>query len=111
MEYHRDIAKVASCELGFEDHGILTLMVGMNGGSWGQGLPAYSLKEGMGDYIAALLRAFAVDTLNQVKGRTVFVLREQRTGPIVGIEPLPTENGDRLVFEDFWENWRNDNGK
>ena len=39
-------AKITSTMFGVEDHGILTFMVHLQGGSWGQGLGGYAIDGG-----------------------------------------------------------------
>ena len=126
QELDREIAKVENTFLGVEDHGILTATIGFTGnnGSWGQGTPGYGLDAYNGDrakkkpapqypqdrvgtafgmeFIRRLLQAFGVNQWEDIKGRTVFVVREGgRFGTIVGIEPLPTEGGKAFMFKEL----------
>ena len=112
--FTRQIAKADRLFLGYEDHGILTCTVMFDGGGWGQGTPGYGFDEhdeetksrvvtspfGLA-FIARLMQAFGVDEWNKIKGRTIFVLRQEPFGPIVGLHPLPTEKGKRFVFEEL----------
>ena len=114
----RQIAKAERLFLGYEDHGILTCYVMFDGGGWGQASPGYGFDEydeetkkrvvissfGLA-FIARLLQAFGVDEWNKIKGRTIFVLRHATDpfGPIVGLHPLPTEKGERFVFNELRE--------
>jgi len=103
----QEIAKIDRADVEIEDHGILTLSLFFSGGSWGQGAPAYNLNgDHCGQYIRELLGAVGVRSVAALAGRTVFVLREEGFGPIVGIENLPTENGHRLIFSEFWESMK-----
>lgn len=38
-------AKITYIQLGYEDHGIMTLMIGLEGDGWGQGYGGYALDE------------------------------------------------------------------
>ena len=120
-EYERTIAKAESAWIGYEDHGILTVHVGMQLGKGShQGIPGYALDQWNEDeqrrvggpqsieFIAALMAAFGVDRFDKIVGRTVFVLHALGEsgyggGLIKGIEPLPTEKGERVIFADVWE--------
>lgn len=120
LEYDRTIAKCTSASIYREDHGILTVSIQFDFGGSGQGIPGYALdswdkeeKRRVGDkrsieFIAALMDAFGVNHFDKIKGRTVYALHEKGKsgwggGLIVGIEPLPTEPGERLIFADIFE--------
>lgn len=110
------IAKVESTMIGYEDHGILTAYVFLDFGGSSQGAGGYGFDEydeatggrvvasGFGlDWIASAIRAAGVDSWEKVKGRTLFALVEGDGGwgqKIVGLAPLPTEKGDRFMFDD-----------
>lgn len=109
-EYVKEIAKVERADFGFDDHGILTLDLAFTGGSWGQSAPGYNLNSiHCGEFFEEIFNAFAVNRLRDIVGKTVYVLREAMYGPIVGFENLPTENGSRFVFNDFWEKKEDNN--
>jgi hypothetical protein len=101
-EYTREIAKVESTSLGFEDHGILTGYLHVNYGGAAQGLGGYNLASTAGAWLQGVLRACGVGTWEQVKGRTIYVLKDPETRRIEGIEPLPTEKGKRFIFADMF---------
>jgi hypothetical protein len=112
-ELHAEIAKVESTFLGYEDHGILTAYIQLSGGSWGQSagglMFSWRPRGGEGEqfseagmaFVSGVLRACGVDTWEKVKGRTVFALREQRFDKIIGLRPLPTENGSEFLFSEL----------
>ena len=119
MEYDRTIGKATRASICREDHGILTVDLQFDYGSSGQGIPGYALdgwnreeerREGDKrsiEFIAALMEAFGVDRFEDIKGRTVMVLHEEGKsgfggGLIVGLEPLPTEKGKRVIFTDVF---------
>lgn len=123
-EVRRDIAKITSTSLGYEDHGILTAMLTVDYGGSGQGIGGYSLDGpehdaddkflrrvgsafGM-EFVARIIRACGVQSWEQVKGRTIFVLQDLDEGTlawgtarVLGIENLPTEKGERFLFADL----------
>jgi hypothetical protein len=118
-DYVRTIAKARSASICREDHGILTVFIDFDYGGAGQGIPGFALdgwdeerKRRVGDsrsieFIAALMEAFGVETFEDIPGRTVYVLHNKGEsglggGYIVGIEPLPTERGERVIFADVW---------
>lgn len=115
-DYERIIAKARSAYIGREDHGILTVFIDLDYGGSGQGIPLYGLdqwdeeqKRRVGDarsieFIAALMSAFGVNRFDSIVGRTVYALHNpgDSYGYIVGLEPLPTEKGERIIFADIW---------
>ena len=100
-EYTREIARIESTMLGFEDHGILTCYLTLNFGNSMQGAGGYDLRPANGpcaaEWIERILKACDVQRWELLKGRTVYALRD-KTRRVVGIEPLPTENGTRFLF-------------
>ena len=114
-EYERELGKIVETYLGVEDHGILTATLGIDFGGAQQGIGGYFLDaydatresrhgtaEGM-EFVRRLLKACGVEQWEKLRGRTVYVLRKQgegRWGAIVGIENLPTESGERFLFEE-----------
>lgn len=118
-QYDRTIGKATRASICREDHGILTVDISFDYGSAGQGIPGFALdgwdkdeERRVGDkrsieFIAAIMDAFGVDRWEDIKGRTVHVLHEKGKsgfggGLIVGIEPLPTERGTRVIFADVF---------
>lgn len=120
----KQIGKITRTSLGYEDHGILTAYITFDFGGSGQSFGGYGLDEplwehpdangldrgeflgrrgvawGM-EFVARVIKACGVDSWEKLPGRTVFVLREKEYGPIVGIEPLPTEQGKRFLVADL----------
>jgi hypothetical protein len=113
--YTETIAKIAGTSLGWEDHGIFTLMLHLDYGGSGQGAGGFALDEprkgesgehigrygtafGM-EFIARVMRACGVNEWGDVAGRTVIALRDPGYhGAVIGIKPLPTEKGEPFVF-------------
>lgn len=104
QDYQREIAKVESTHFGFEDHGVLTAYMHVNYGGMTQSVGGYFLGPNNGpacaEFMSRILRAFGVNTWEAVRGRTVYVLRDANTRRVEGIEPLPTERGERFIFVD-----------
>jgi hypothetical protein len=116
--YHREIGKVTDTELGWESHGILTVYLRMDYGHSGQSIGGYCLDKpihedgafkgrigsayGM-EFVRRLIKACGVEKWEDVKGRTVFVLREsdRLNAKVLGVENLPTERGERFLFSDL----------
>lgn len=119
----RDIAKITNTMLGYEDHGIFTCSLTVNYGGSGQSIGGYCLDEpvrregefigrfgtayGM-EFVARVIKACGVESWEQVKGRTIYVLQDLAEGEsswgtskVLGIENLPTEKGCRFVFGDL----------
>ena len=127
MTYEAQIGKIESTMLGVEDHGILTAVLMFDLGTSGQGTPGHALDgmvkhtrfagkydDGSGEhsrvgsaygmeFIRRLLLACGVDRWEQLRGRTVFVLRDEGDpfGYIKGIRPLPTEGGQEFIFDEL----------
>lgn len=99
-EYRREIAKIERTSLGFEDHGILTGVLHVSYGGAGQGIGGYAIKSVAGAYLERTLRACGVDRWEKLVGRTIYVLTLR--GRVEGIEPLPTEPGERFVFTEVF---------
>lgn len=101
------IGKVESTFLGIEDHGILTATVYFNFGGTAQGIEAIVLHvpgkpvDHAGSFIVGLLQAFGVNNWNEVKGRTVWVQKEDEWGFITGIRPLEPEPGTPFVIKEW----------
>jgi hypothetical protein len=120
-EYHKEIARVESAFLGWEDHGIFTCTLTLNYGGAGQGTPGYGLdfplKDGEGkfigrfgtsfgcEFIMRMMRACGVNNWCDVKGRTILALKDGDGygGLIKGIAPLPTEKGETFIFDELRE--------
>lgn len=118
-DYVKEIGKITETSLGWEDHGILTAYLRMDFGSSGQVVGGYMLDAPQRDekdqflgrqgtaygmeWIRRAMQACGVDSWEKVKGRTIFVLREERFGQPVGIAPLPTEPGTPFIFKELNE--------
>lgn len=109
----REVAKITGTQLGWEDHGILTATLCLTyGGGSGQWTPGYCLDEpteqrtrvgtayGL-EFIARLMKACGVRQWEDLKGRTIYALKEDRMGVVEGIENLPTEPGCRFMFREL----------
>lgn len=130
----RDIAKITSTMLGYEDHGILTCYLTVDYGSGGcQGVGGYGMDMPIRDdddrfvkrvgtaygmeFVCRIIKACGVETWEQVKGRTIFVLQDLPedasawgTSRVIGIENLPTERGERFIFADLYEEMKGREG-
>lgn len=112
------IAKIKSTTLGFEDHGPLTFMLHCDYGGSAQGVGGFVLSTGsmhdasrlptspIGaplaiDWVARVILACGVDRWEQLPGLTIYVLfrNGDKYGAPIGIENLPTERGERFLFE------------
>ena len=99
-ERHREIARIESTHLGFEDHGILTAFLQVTYGGAGQGIGGYAITPVAGPYIERTLQACGVDRWERLVGRTVYVVTDKPSGRVLGIEPLPTETGKPFMFDE-----------
>lgn len=113
----KEIAKIEETHLGWEDHGCFTACVMLDYGGVHQGMGHYILSspkkdaegqylgqqgtaEGM-DFLMAVCKAAGVDTWEQLPGRTVFAVLDERK-MVVGLEPLPTERGTAFHVDDVF---------
>jgi hypothetical protein len=116
--YHREIAKIESTLLGWEDHGIMTAYIFVDYGSSRQGVGGYCLDKPVNEdgefkgrigsaygmeFIRRLMKACGVEKWEDLTGRTIFVLRENdhMSAKVLGVENLPTERGERFLFSDL----------
>lgn len=111
------LGKVGSVFFGLEDHGILSFMIHLDFGGTGQGFGGYALdgyskekKRRIGtaagtDLVLRLLTLFGVRTLEEIKGRSVFALREsvQISAKIIGLRLPEFDGGTEFLIED-WQN-------
>ena len=125
MSEHREIAKIEGVFLGFEDHGIFTCYIHFDygkGGAQSGGGYAFSqydreTERRVGsrfgcEFVMRLLNACGVDEWSKLKGRTVFAIRDREgfQGRVIGIEPLPTEPGERFIFKELADELREPEG-
>ena len=82
-----DNAKIHSTQLGYEDHGILTAMLTLEGDGWGQGFGGWTLRpqdgNAMAEWVAQTLKVVGVDRWEKLTGQHIRVERER--GLIIGI--------------------------
>lgn len=114
------IAKITDTFLGWEGHGIFTVILTLDYGGSCQGAGAYALDEPTGlrgerfkckgtayghDWIMRTMQACGVDEWSRVKGCTVIALFENDSynDPVAGIKPLPTESGRQFIFKELRE--------
>lgn len=110
------IAKIESTFLGFEDHGVLTATLHCNYGGSAQGVGGFVMSTrnqstgrveahpAAGEFVIGILRACGVRQWEHLKGRTIFALFAPDAGwndQPIGIENLPTEPGERFLFDDW----------
>lgn len=114
--YVRAIGKIRETFLGFQDHGILTAWLTIEDGLYTQGTPAMmgfeEPKPGMDykdpknrqgsafgmEFVRRIIKAVGVEKWEDLMGRTIVILRDTSDRNIMGIENLPTERGERVMF-------------
>lgn len=84
-------AKIESTNLGYEDHGILSMNVNFVGPGWGQGTGCYAANAGMREWIKSMIDAVGVSRWEDLKGATVRIRRNSEYGPIVSVGNLLEE--------------------
>lgn len=102
-----------------EDHGILTLNVGLDFGGTSQGFGGYALDEWSeadgrrvgaaagADLILRLLWLFGVDRFSKIVGRPVYALRgsDGLQGTIIGLETPAFDGSRKLLVSEWRERW------
>ena len=112
-ETEKRIAKVRDVHLGWEDHGIFTCWLDLDYGDSGQGAGLYALDEwdesqdrrvgtaqGL-ECIMRLMQVFNVNEWSEIEGRTCYAIATYTK--VLGLEPLPTEGGKALMFDELWK--------
>ena len=98
------IAKITHTRLGFdEDIHIFTPWLTVDYGGDGQNIGGIILRGAETDrWLRGVLVACGVDSWEEIKGRTIHVIADDDTynARVIGIQPLPTEPGERFLFED-----------
>lgn len=103
-------ARISDTMLGFEDHGIFTFSLTMDGGHWGQGFGGYGMKGVAEETITSILRALKRNRWESLAGqlvsgtgicrcghlRMVHSLRGEKCYGIVGSPHLSREHGSPL---------------
>lgn len=112
-EIHEEIGKIADTHIGLEDHGMMTVSITLEGDGWRQGIGHYRIgtwSEPIEDagWVAEFIRRFTqaagAETWENLPGKRVKVLREGSfKGRIVGIDKVPTFDGERFLFEEVME--------
>ncbi len=110
--YYRKIGRIQKATLGFNDREMVTLYLDMDYGGACQLVGGFHMALGLGEnartrpyameYVLGVLRACGVGAWNEVQGRTVFLLwpnSDWWNVMPVGMENLPTEPGQRFLFE------------
>jgi len=105
-EYEKELARISSAELGFEDHGIFGVNINFEFESASQGTGWYTLNNLTGGkLLSAIMQAAGVSRWEDLKGVPVYVLRDKGNpfGQIVGFEKLPiNKQGGRIIFKDVF---------
>ena len=113
MELVKELARVTYATVGREDRGILVCMIGFDFGGAGQsmgivldtydkaGNSRVGTAEGC-EWIRRVLDLFKERDFLSLSGRTVYVLRANGIGPILGLEMPPFDGGTRLLLTDVF---------
>lgn len=97
MSHETLLAKITDTFIGYEGHGIFSISLQLDYGHSGQGFGHYGASV---EIIEAIINACGANSWEQVKGRTVFAVRDEGWGGLVrGLTPLPTERGTGFVIE------------
>lgn len=101
----KHIARITDTMLGYEDHGIFTLSLGLdygNGSHQGAGLKAlggeYTDKE-----IQGILNVCKVRKWEDLVGRTVYAYADHRK--VYALEQLPIDGTERHKFDEDFLGW------
>lgn len=105
---HSQIAKITHTFLGAgeDTRGVFTANLTVDYGGSGQRIGDYAFNRDDTGFAAAFIKgvldAAGVDSWEQLRGRTVLVLKESDdwNARVIGIAPLPTERGTQMLFAD-----------
>lgn len=100
----KELAKVGSLDLGFEDHGILGFNLNFEGEAWGQGTGWYATAHSTRDdkkcwgnamtmFVGRVLETLGVERVEEVGGQMVYVIRDKDR--IIGFETTGIGNKRR----------------
>ena len=97
----RELARVEECEVGLEDHGILTLFISWeyDDGCSHQGLGCYAIDAA---FLYRILDCFGVDRLRDIKGKSCWITHTH--SETSKIEPLHKKDGKPFVLKE-WQDW------
>lgn len=111
------LAKVTDVRLFIEDHGILTLFVDLDFGGSGQSFGGISLdsydedlKRRVGhaigtDFILQMLSLFQVSSLDKIKGKPVYALKEKEYGEILGLKTPDFDGSTSFILKNWTKKW------
>lgn len=100
------LAKIRRADIGFEDHGIFGVNVDFDFGTSSQGTGWYSISGEWGtEFLKRVLLACSVREWKDLPGRQVYVLCDSDDwgAKIIGIKPLPFDNGKQFLISDLDE--------
>lgn len=112
----KELGRVTGVFLGFEEHDIFTLNIMFDFGGTGQAFGGYALdtwdkekKRRVGhaagaDFIVCVLRLFGVRDIQDIKGKSAYVLRDARE-MIVGLETPKFDGGRRFLVSEWQAEW------
>jgi hypothetical protein len=106
----KQLAEVEKVSLCHDDHGGITLYIGLNYGGvhqalWGVTLGSMTVgKKGKGwgengagiDFISRVFDVFGVESLDEIKGKHIFAYSTQ--SEVLGLESLPFKTGNTKTF-------------
>lgn len=96
------VARITDTELGFEDHGILTVLLRLDYGGSGQGAGLKALGgESLEKEIRGILRVTKVNHWESVKGRTLYAYANHAR--VYAIEQLEIDGDEFYAFDDSFQ--------
>lgn len=82
QEYNAEVGRAETLYLGIEDHGMFMLDIEFSFGTSRQGLGRIPKDETLAKTIKDILYVFGVNEWSQIRGKSIYVLRE-KTGDLI----------------------------
>jgi len=117
---NEQLARIDEVFFGYEDHGILTMMIGLDyDGSTHQGFGGYCLdsfdKEedrrigtaaGM-DYVIQVMKCVGANNIGEIKGKMVYAIKDTPGffGKVIGLKQIPQDGKGKFLIKDWQEKW------
>lgn len=116
--YVKELARVDSFFLGREAHGVFTLIINFDSGSWKPSfgnVPFDTYEKNFDkrvghargiDFMLRIMEIFGVDEFKRIVGEPVFLLIEKpNSGLVLGLEAPPWRQSKRFILEDWVKYW------
>lgn len=114
------LARIDSVFFGYEDHGILTMQIGLqydessHQGFGGYCLDSYDKAEkrrigtaaGM-DYVIQVMKCVGANSIDEIKGKMCYAIKDEEGffGKVLGLKQIPQDGDGMFLIKDWQEKW------